>query len=125
VSTSGWAFKYPGRVGDSPVIGAGNYCDNRYGACACTGMGELAIRAGTAHSVVLALAAGASPGDACLRAFADLRLLPFPPGIDARMNLVLLTAQGEHAAYSTHSDAKYVWQTAAMETYATAERTMA
>ena len=49
VSTSGWAFKYPGRVGDSPLIGAGNYCDDRYGACACTGLGEWAIRAGTAR----------------------------------------------------------------------------
>ena len=47
ISTSGWAWKYPGRIGDSPIIGAGNYADNRYGACACTGMGEMAIRAGT------------------------------------------------------------------------------
>ncbi len=53
VSTSGIAWKYPGRIGDSPLIGPGNYCDNRYGAAACTGMGELAIRAGTALSVVL------------------------------------------------------------------------
>ncbi len=45
VSTSGIAWKYPGRVGDSPIVGAGNYCDNRYGAAACTGMGEIAIRA--------------------------------------------------------------------------------
>ena len=37
VSTSGWAWKYPGRLGDSPIIGAGNYADNRYGAAACTG----------------------------------------------------------------------------------------
>lgn len=39
VSTSGWAWKYPGRLGDSPVIGAGNYADSRYGAAACTGRG--------------------------------------------------------------------------------------
>ncbi|MEJ7652563.1 MAG: isoaspartyl peptidase/L-asparaginase [Chloroflexia bacterium] len=42
VSTSGWAFKYPGRLGDSPIIGAGNYADP-LGAAACTGRGELAI----------------------------------------------------------------------------------
>src|SRR5205814_1382246 len=36
VTTSGWAYKYPGRVGDSPIVGAGNYCDSRYGAAACT-----------------------------------------------------------------------------------------
>ena len=49
VSTCGWAFKYPGRLGDSPVIGAGCYADNRYGAAACMGQGELTIRAGTAR----------------------------------------------------------------------------
>jgi beta-aspartyl-peptidase (threonine type) len=40
VSTSGWAWKYPGRLGDSPIIGAGNYADNRWGAAACTGRGR-------------------------------------------------------------------------------------
>ncbi len=58
VSTSGIAWKYPGRVGDSPIIGAGNYCDNRYGAVACTGMGELAVRVSTARSLVLYLKMG-------------------------------------------------------------------
>src|SRR5919198_749590 len=61
VSTSGWAYKYPGRVGDSPIIGAGNYCDSRYGAAACTGFGELAMRALTARTAVDLLAAGATP----------------------------------------------------------------
>ena len=42
VSTSGWAYKYPGRLGDSPIIGAGLYVDNRYGGCACTHTGEMA-----------------------------------------------------------------------------------
>ncbi|MBO0702913.1 MAG: isoaspartyl peptidase/L-asparaginase, partial [Candidatus Dormibacteraeota bacterium] len=41
VSTSGFPLKYPGRLGDSPVIGAGNYADDRWGAAACTGFGEL------------------------------------------------------------------------------------
>lgn len=39
VSTSGTSLKFPGRVGDSPIIGAGNYCDNRFGGVACTGRG--------------------------------------------------------------------------------------
>ncbi len=51
-STSGWAWKYPGRLGDTPIAGAGFYADNRYGAAACTGMGEIAIRAGLARAVV-------------------------------------------------------------------------
>ncbi len=75
VSTCGWAFKYPGRLGDSPIIGAGSYADNRYGAAACTGMGELAIRASTARSVVLYMKMGMSVQEACHEAANDLRAL--------------------------------------------------
>jgi len=60
VSTSGWACKYPGRLGDSPIIGAGNYGDNRYGAAACTGFGEMVIRTSTARSVLLYMKMGLS-----------------------------------------------------------------
>jgi L-asparaginase len=74
-STSGWARKYPGRLGDSPVIGAGLYADNRYGACGCTHTGEMTIRAGTARAVVLYLKHGASVREACFEAAADLGAL--------------------------------------------------
>ncbi len=63
-STSGWGWKYPGRLGDSPIIGAGSYADTRYGAAACTGAGEMTIRCGTARSIVLYLKRGASVADA-------------------------------------------------------------
>ena len=43
-STSGWAWKYPGRLGDSPIPGAGFYADSRYGAAACTHTGEMTMR---------------------------------------------------------------------------------
>jgi L-asparaginase len=75
VSTCGWAFKYPGRLGDSPVIGAGSYADNRFGAAACTGHGELTIRAGTARSVVLYMKMGMTVEGACAEALEDLRAL--------------------------------------------------
>jgi beta-aspartyl-peptidase (threonine type) len=74
-STSGWAQRYPGRLGDSPVIGAGLYADNRCGACGCTHVGEMTIRASTARSVVLYMKAGASVREACLEAVRDLRAL--------------------------------------------------
>jgi L-asparaginase len=74
-STSGWAQAYPGRIGDSPIIGAGLYADNRYGACGCTHVGEMTIRAGTARSVVLHMKAGASVQEACYEAMRDLREL--------------------------------------------------
>lgn len=71
-STSGWARSYPGRLGDSPIIGAGLYADNRYGACGCTHIGEMVIRAGTARSVILLMKKGASIADACFEAMEDL-----------------------------------------------------
>lgn len=71
-STSGWGWKYPGRLGDSPIIGAGSYADSRYGACACTHTGEMSIRAGTARSVVLYLKMGLSVVDAVYEAAQDL-----------------------------------------------------
>ncbi len=71
-SSSGWAGKYPGRVGDSAVVGAGVYADNRYGACACTHTGEMTIRVGTARSVVLYMKRGASVEEACREAVLDL-----------------------------------------------------
>lgn len=73
VSTCGWAYKYPGRLGDSPIIGAGTYADSRYGAAGCTGMGELTIRCGTARAVVLYMKMGMTVEEACREAIADLR----------------------------------------------------
>ena len=74
VSTSGYAWKYPGRVGDSPICGAGYYCDNRGGAAACTGVGEMAIRAGTARSISLLMQLGSNVQEAGTRALQDLAL---------------------------------------------------
>ena len=51
-STSGWAFKHPGRVGDSPVVGAGLYCDGKVGAAVATGDGEEILRVCLSHLVV-------------------------------------------------------------------------
>lgn len=75
VSTSGWGYKYPGRLGDSPIIGAGMFVDNRYGAAACTHTGEMTLRAGTARAVVAYLKRGASAEEACREALDDLRHL--------------------------------------------------
>lgn len=120
VSTSGLGWKYPGRVGDSPIIGAGNYCDNRHGAAACTGMGELAIRAATAHSLVFYLKMGKSLREAGLAALADLMELAAQPG--QYMNIVALTPQGEHAGFTTVAGKRYLYMTGDMDEPAIAER---
>ncbi len=118
VSTSGWGFKWPGRLGDSPIIGAGNYADNRYGAAACTGRGEMAIRCATAHSVVMYLRFGYSLEEAVRRAMLDLRDLDDPYAeADTVMNIVAMDRYGNVAAASTSPQATYVVQTVEMETY--------
>jgi beta-aspartyl-peptidase (threonine type) len=110
VSTSGWAWKYPGRLGDSPIIGAGNYCDGRYGAAACTGWGELTIRADAARTAVAAMAQGAAVDEACIRALRDVGELAveLPPRMPVHM--VALDAAGNHAAVTTAQGWQYVIQ---------------
>jgi len=113
VSTSGWAWKYPGRVGDSPIAGAGYYADDRYGAAACTGTGEMAIRAVTAHSVLLYMKMGLSLTEAGQRAMSDLddlggRFL-------AGMSFIAVDHAGNHTAYSSFKDATYLHFDAEMD----------
>jgi len=113
VSTSGWAWKYPGRLGDSPVIGAGNYADDRWGAAACTGRGEMAMRACTAHSVVMFLRFGMSLREAVTTALTDLRALDDPYA--SEMNVIALDPSGNHVAASTSPGRTYVYMTETMD----------
>jgi L-asparaginase len=94
VSTSGWGWKYPGRLGDSPVIGAGMYADSRYGACACTGAGEMTIRAGTARAVVLYMKMGMTVEAAVREAVADLGRLE--GGLINRVTIHAIDRAGNH-----------------------------
>jgi beta-aspartyl-peptidase (threonine type) len=94
-STSGWGWKYPGRLGDSPVIGAGAYADTRYGACACTGVGEMTIRCGTARAVVLYMKMGMGPEEAVAEAVSDMRALK--GGLIGRVTIHAIDARAHHA----------------------------
>jgi beta-aspartyl-peptidase (threonine type) len=109
VSTSGWPWRYPGRVGDSPIIGAGLYADNRYGAAACTGMGEMAIRAGTARSTVHYLQMGFSAEEAGRQAMEDLNDLG--GRYQSGMNLLVMDREGNHAGFSSAESKKYIYIT--------------
>jgi L-asparaginase / beta-aspartyl-peptidase len=115
VSTSGWQWKYPGRLGDSPIIAAGNYADTRYGAAACQGRGEMAIRCATARSVVLYLKMGMRLESALAEAMRDLNDLE--DDYFGSMNIVAMDATGRPAAIANHPNATFVYQTTAMETY--------
>lgn len=107
VSTSGWAWKYPGRVGDSAIIGAGNYCDDRFGAATCTGRGEMAMRTALAHSVIARLRGGANVRVAVMEAMRELEHLVDP--YFGALHCIVLDPRGRHAGCSTMADATYVY----------------
>lgn len=105
VSTSGYPWKYPGRVGDSALPGSGNYCDLRYGGAACTGRGELSMRIVGAKMVVDALARGEDPVGACgamLREAAQL-----PDIYRSELRTLCLTPDGRHAGAASQSGSTY------------------
>ncbi len=102
-STSGWGWKYPGRLGDSPIIGAGSYADSRYGACACTGVGEMAIRCGTARAVVLYMKMGKTVRDAVYEAVNDMRALR--DGLIGRVTIHAIDMQGDHCVVAVNGEA--------------------
>src|SRR5262245_9426545 len=93
-STSGWAWKYPGRLGDSPIPGAGFYADSRYGAAACTHTGEMTMRCATARTVVLAIKLGRSLVDAVK--FAVEELAELKEGFLGGVVIHAVDAHGNH-----------------------------
>lgn len=105
VSTSGYPWKYPGRVGDSPVPGAGFYCDARVGAAACTGRGELALRAGGARLVVEGLGRGETPEAACRALLTEAAGLP--DDFRAELRVLCLTPDGRHGGAAGNPGSTY------------------
>jgi len=89
-STGGMTNKQPGRVGDSPLIGAGTYADNRTAAVSCTGTGEMFIRAAAAYDVCARMAyAGAT-----LEAAAGAVVMDTLPAIGGRGGLIAVDRRG-------------------------------
>ncbi len=119
VTTSGWAYKYPGRVGDSPIVGAGNYCDTRYGGATCTGFGELAIRNVTAKAAVDRLASGMDAAAVARAAIEDASALD-----EGAFNIVVLAADGAHASATNREGRRYAHMTVEMKEPALTPRTI-
>jgi len=101
-STSGWAWKYPGRLGDSPIPGAGFYADSRYGAAACTHTGEMTMRCSTSRSIVLAMRLGHSLEDAVKLAVEELSELK--TGFLAGVVIHAMDAGGKHQVVNYRCD---------------------
>ncbi|OYV58358.1 MAG: hypothetical protein B7Z69_09710 [Actinobacteria bacterium 21-73-9] len=92
-------------MGDSPVPGAGFYCDARVGAAACTGRGELALRTGGARLVVDRLARGEDPAAACRALLAEAAGVP--DEFRAELRVLCLTPDGRHAGAASQPGATY------------------
>lgn len=109
-TTSGMAFKMHGRVGDSPIIGAGLYVDNEVGAATATGHGEEVIRIAGCHLVVELMRQGKTPQQACGEAVArvvklmDLRKKDLK---DIQVGFIALNKNGETGSYCVQSGFNY------------------
>ncbi|MBI1306890.1 MAG: glycosylasparaginase [Bacteroidetes bacterium] len=105
-TTSGLAFKMHGRVGDSPIIGAGLYVDGEVGAAVATGVGEMVMRIAGTHTVVELMRNGASPQEACeetirriIRKHSEIK--------NKQVGLLALNTKGEYGAYGLTSGFTY------------------
>ncbi|HEU0004638.1 MAG TPA: N(4)-(beta-N-acetylglucosaminyl)-L-asparaginase [Terriglobia bacterium] len=104
-TTSGLAFKPPGRVGDSPIIGAGLYVDNGVGAAGATGNGEANIRVVGAHTVVELMRQGKAPEQACMETLK--RVVDLFKGNPPQLNFYAVNKKGESGAASIYKGAGY------------------
>jgi N4-(beta-N-acetylglucosaminyl)-L-asparaginase len=104
-TTSGLAFKMHGRVGDSPIIGAGLYVDNEVGAASATGVGEEVVRIVGSHTVVEMLRQGRSPEEACKEAVRRMvKLKGESAAKKLQIGFIALNKAGEYGCFAMNND---------------------
>ncbi len=106
-TTSGMAFKMRGRVGDSPIIGAGLYVDNEIGAATSTGVGEEVIRIVGSHLVVELMRQGLSPENACKAAVDRIARKNPEAAKTMQVGFLALNKAGEHGAFALQGGFTY------------------
>jgi N4-(beta-N-acetylglucosaminyl)-L-asparaginase len=108
-TTSGAAWKMHGRVGDSPIIGAGLFLDNEVGAAAATGLGEAVIRTSGSAMVVELMRQGHSPLDACKKIVDRIsKIHKFGPEWEyLQVGFIAMNKKGEYAGYSLRKGFNY------------------
>lgn len=106
-TTSGMGFKMSGRLGDSPIIGAGLYVDNEFGAATSSGQGEEVIRIGGTHLVVELMRQGKSPQEACKLAIERLVKINPEKAKGFQVGFIALAPNGEYGAYSVNPGFSY------------------
>jgi N4-(beta-N-acetylglucosaminyl)-L-asparaginase len=106
-TTSGAGFKLRGRVGDSPIIGAGLYVDNEVGAVVATGQGEDVIRVAGASAVVEHMRQGKSPQEACRLVVEKIRSIKKEKAKDIQVCFIALNKNGAHGSFALHTGFNY------------------
>lgn len=106
-TTSGMAFKLRGRVGDSPIIGAGLYVDNEVGGATSTGVGEEVIRNAGSFLVVELMRQGYSPQRACELAIKRIIKKKPETAKEIQVGFLAINKKGEHGAYAIHKGFTY------------------
>ena len=108
-TTSGWAYKLHGRVGDSPIIGAGLFVDNEVGGACATGLGEAVIRIAGSHTVVELMRHGKSPNEACKLAVE--RIIQKHKNIKGvQVGFIAINTKGEVGGYSVYGGFNYAYK---------------
>ncbi len=110
-TTSGAGFKMRGRLGDSPIIGAGLFVDNEVGACTATGQGEDVIRVAGSHTVVELMRQGLSPEAACKNAVERIMRIKGEKAKDIQVAFLAVNKNGEVGAYAIHKGFSYAMKT--------------
>jgi len=106
-TTSGMAFKMRGRVGDSPIIGAGLFVDNEVGACTATGQGEDVIRISGAHTVVELMRQGLSPEQACKKAIERIIRIKKDKAKEIQVAFLAISKKGAVGSYAVQRGFTY------------------
>lgn len=109
-TTSGWGYKLPGRVGDSPIIGAGLFVDNEVGAACATGLGEAVIRISGSHTVVELMRHGRTPQEACKEAVERI-IAKHDDLTGLQVGFLALDKHGNVGAYSVYNGFNYALNT--------------
>jgi isoaspartyl peptidase/L-asparaginase-like protein (Ntn-hydrolase superfamily) len=108
-TTSGWAYKLAGRVGDSPIIGAGLFVDNEVGGACATGMGEAIIRIAGSHTVVEFMRQGRSPEMACKLTVE--RIISKHEDVNGlQCGFIAINKNGEVGGYSVYNGFNYAFK---------------
>ncbi len=110
-TTSGWAYKLPGRLGDSPIIGSGLFIDQEVGGAVATGLGESIIRIAGAHTVVELMRHGRSPQEACKEAIERL-IRKHDDLTGLQCAFLAINTAGEVGAYSVYNGFNYALKSA-------------